>query len=95
MLILLYIKDHEVKDIEYFKAKKDTKKFKKGQVVWVTRNEANHLNIVSKWRGKGRTVEGTMSKFDSMYVNYNPIIGCNGILTMSVTDIFWNRIHNH
>ncbi len=87
--------NYAMEKIEFFKAKVDTKKFKKGQTVWITRNEANHINIVSKWRGKGRYVEATLAKWDSKYEGYNRIIGDEGIKTMEVEESFANRINNY
>lgn len=84
-----------MKVIKYFKAKVDTKKFKKNQKVWVTIECGNHLHITSKWRGKGRWVSGIMAKFDSSYENLSRIIGNGGIKEMEVTDDFYNRVINY
>lgn len=49
--------------IKYFKATRDTKRFKKKQKVWVTLDCANHLYVRFKYRGNGRYVNGVCDKF--------------------------------
>lgn len=81
-----------MKTVKYFKAQVNTKKFKKGQVVWVTIEQGNHLYIISRWRGKGRYMSGMMAKWDSSYRNFSSIIGNSGIKEMDVTEEFYNRV---
>lgn len=78
--------------VKYFKVRQNTKKFKKNQKVWVTRECANHLYIVFRWRGKGRWVSSIISKYDSSYTNLNSAIGNNGIKEMEVTNDFYDRV---
>ena len=51
------------KEVQYFKALKQTKRFNKNQKVWIRHNYANNLEIRFKWRGKGRYVNGDIDKF--------------------------------
>lgn len=48
--------------LRFFKAQKQTKRFRKNQKVWVVHDFSNHLHIRFKWRGKGRYVIGIISK---------------------------------
>jgi hypothetical protein len=48
--------------VQYFKATRDTHRFRKNQKVWIDVNHANHLTIRFRWRGSGRTVMGTIDK---------------------------------
>ena len=52
--------------IEYFKAQKQTHRFRKNQNVWIQFNYANYLDIYFRWRGKGRYVRGTIDKFHTV-----------------------------
>lgn len=81
-----------MKIIKYFKAKVNTKKFRKNQKVWITLELGNHLYIISRWRGKGRYVSGVIAKWDSSYNNLSRIIGDGGIKEMEVTNDFYTRI---
>ena len=49
--------------VQMFKAQKQSRRFRKNQKVWISNMYANHLAIRFKWRGKGRFVSGTISKF--------------------------------
>lgn len=69
--------------LEYFKALRGNKRFRKNQRVWLTLNCANHLYICFKWRGNGRYVRGVIDKFSS-------IVG--EIKTIEVADKFAARI---
>ena len=63
---LLYVfKFNNMKKIQYFKALKNTKRFRKNQKVWVCIRHANHLEVYSKWRGKGRYTYSTLDRWDS------------------------------
>lgn len=46
-----------------FKAQRQTNRFRKNQKVWVRRRFGNHLEIRFKYRGKGRYVNGVISRF--------------------------------
>ena len=54
-----------MKKIQYFKALKNTKRFRKNQKVWVCIRQANYLEVYSKWRGKGRYTYSTVDKWYS------------------------------
>ena len=63
---LLYVfKFNNMKKIQYFKALKNTKRFRKNQKVWVCIRDANYLEVYSKWRGKGRYNYSTLDRWDS------------------------------
>lgn len=50
--------------IQMFKAKRQTNRFNENQKVFIRNNYANHLDVVYKYRGKGRRyVTGTCDKF--------------------------------
>ena len=49
--------------VQMFKATRHTHRFRKNQKVWIKHMHANHLDIRHKWKGKGRMVNGTISKF--------------------------------
>jgi hypothetical protein len=51
----------EMVAVKYFRATKDTKRFKKNQKVWIVAEGANHCYIKYKYRGKGRYVNGEIS----------------------------------
>ncbi len=77
--------------IEVFKAKIDTRRFRRNQKVWVVCNLANHIHIRFKWKGKGRYVSGIIRKFDSKYDNYSNVIGNDGIKKIEVSKEFAKR----
>ena len=71
--------------VQYFKAQKQTRRFKKNQKVWIELHCANHLYIWFKWRGRGRYVSGVVDKFAK----------CVGeIKEIEVNDDFAKRITN-
>jgi len=72
-----------MREVQYFKAAKQTHRFNENQKVWVRCNLANHLEIWFKFRGKGRYVTGTADKF-ALYVGE--------IKTIKVDDDFADRI---
>lgn len=80
--------------VKYFKAKINTKRFRKGQKVWVRHEYANHLEVWSKWRNSGRYTQSTLDKWDwsNKDVNWNKVIGENGLSEMEVDDAFAERI---
>lgn len=80
--------------VQYFKAKKDTKRFRKNQKVWIRKRYANHLEVWSKWRGKGRYTQSTLDKWDwsSKDINWNEVIGEEGLKEMEVSQSFFNNI---
>ena len=82
--------------VKYFKAKKNTKRFKKGQKVWIRHEYANHLQVFSKWLGSGRYTESTLDKWDwsSKKINWNELIGDDGLSEMEVDDKFGKKIIN-
>lgn len=67
------------REIEYFEADQSPR-FKQGQKVWIESNQANHLQVFYKYRGKGRYVSGLISK------------GGINIKKMNITQQFYNRI---
>lgn len=70
--------------VQYFRAAKQTHRFRQNQKVWIRANFANHLWVWFKWRGSGRYVSGTLDKFDK----------CVGeIKTIEVEDDFAKRIY--
>lgn len=72
--------------VEYFRAQKQTHRFRKNQKVWISYNYDNHLDIYFRWRGKGRYVRGTMSK------DQDSVIG--EIKSIEVSEEFAKRIIN-
>jgi len=80
--------------IQYFNAKKNTKRFKKGQKVWIRHRYANHLAIWSKWLGKGRYTHSMLDKWDwsSKSIEWNEVIGEEGLLEMEVREEFGKRV---
>ena len=50
--------------VKMFRAKKQTKRFKKNQKIWVIYDSANHAFIRFKWRGNGRYVNRVIDKWD-------------------------------
>jgi len=69
--------------VQYFKAKEESNRYNKGQMVWISFNFANHLHTYHKWRGSGRYVYGVIDKF-------SPLVG--EIKTIDVGDDFAKRI---
>lgn len=49
--------------VKYFKATKNTNRFRQNQNVWITSEFANHLYIRFKYRANGRYVNGIADKF--------------------------------
>ncbi|RLD85288.1 MAG: hypothetical protein DRJ07_03380 [Bacteroidetes bacterium] len=72
-----------MKDIQYFKSKKHTHRFRKNQKVWIRYANANHLELFFKFKGKGRWIKGICDKF-ALWVGE--------IKTISVEDKFANFI---
>lgn len=75
-----------MKKIQYFKSLKDTKRFRKNQKVWICIRQANHLEIYSKWRGKGRYTYSTLDRWDSSIVGE--------LKEIEVTDKFYKKVMN-
>ena len=71
--------------VEYFRARKQTHRFRKNQKVWISHNFANHLAIFFRWRGAGRYVRGKMDKFQ-------PAIDLDDIREIEVSDSFMDRL---
>lgn len=81
--------------VKMFKAKKQTKRFRKNQKVWVIHDFGNHAYIRFKWRGNGRYVNGVIDKWNwTKKANYNTVIGENGFKEIEVSDEFGNRLLN-
>ena len=80
--------------IQYFNAKKTTKRFREGQKVWVRYRYANHLEIWSKWLGRGRYTQSTLDRWDwsNKLIECNEVIGEEGLLEMEVDDEFGKRV---
>lgn len=76
-----------MKNLEYFKTKKDTKRFRKNQKVWVSRRFGNFIEIFHKWRGNGRYVCSTLCTWNKYGQN---LIG--EIKEILVTDSFYNFV---
>jgi hypothetical protein len=49
--------------VQYFKATRDTHRFRANQKVWIRMAYANSLEVWFKWRGSGRYVSGTADRF--------------------------------
>ena len=71
-------------NVKYFKSKKQTKRFRENQKVWIRYEYGNHLQLFFKWRGNGRWVTGICDKFA-------PFVG--EIKTIDVDESFAKRIH--
>jgi hypothetical protein len=69
--------------VEFFIATKESKRFKKGQKVWIRYNYGNHLDIWFRWRKKGRYIQGTIDKL-------SPCVG--KIQSIEVNDFLANRV---
>jgi len=79
--------------IKMFKAKKQTKRFRENQKVWVTKELDNHAIIRFKYRGHGRYVSGIISIFDLRgKANYNTVIGECGFTEIMVQKKFKDRL---
>lgn len=72
-----------MKDVQMFKAARETNRFNKNQKVWIRLQCANHSIIWFKWRGAGRYVKGVISNEDK---------SIGEIETISVPDDFADRI---
>ena len=72
-----------MREVQYFKATKQTNRFNKNQKVWIKLNMANCLMVWFKYRGKGRYVSGMCDKLA-------PYVG--EIKTIEVDDSFAERI---
>jgi hypothetical protein len=70
--------------VQYFKAQKQTNRFRQNQRVWVRADCGNHLKLFFRWRGSGRYVSGVEDKF-------SPVVG--EIKTIEVDESFANRIN--
>jgi len=81
-------------EVQYFKAQKDTKRFKKGQKVWIRYRDANCLQVWSKWRGSGRYTQSTITRWDwsNKNIECNEVIGEQGLSSMEVDEEFGKRI---
>jgi hypothetical protein len=44
--------------VKYFKAPKDTHRFRGNQIVWIVSRHQNYVDIKFKWRGSGRYTKG-------------------------------------
>ena len=73
-----------MRKIQYFKAQKDTKRFRKNQKVWVCWRLNNHLEIYSKWRGSGRYTYSTIDRWDNKAVGE--------LKEIEVTDEFYKKV---
>jgi hypothetical protein len=69
--------------VKMFKAKKQTKRFRKNQIVWVLEDFAHYAIIWHQWQGKGRYVLSKIAKFNNK--GWNSIIGDNGFKEIAVT----------
>ena len=80
--------------VKYFKAKENTKRFKKGQKVWVVVEYENYLRVLSKWHGSGRYTYSILDKWDwsKNKINWNTIIGEDGLNEMEVQEKFIKKI---
>lgn len=54
-----------MREIQYFKAARQTPRFRKNQTVWIRQMFANHIWIRFKFRGRGRYVNGTIGKLST------------------------------
>ena len=55
-----------MKEVQYFKAAKNTHRFNANQKVWIALNCANHMRIWFRWRGRGRYVSGVIDKWSGV-----------------------------
>jgi len=68
--------------IKYFRALRDTHRFRKNQKVWIRTWHHNHYDIRFKFRGKGRYISGIID-------NSSPAVG--EIKEIEVEDGFAKR----
>ena len=71
-------------EVQYYKARKRTRRFNSNQKVWVSYSHANHLNIYYRFRGNGRYVRGSIGRWSE------PV---GELKTIEVDDEFAKRIH--
>jgi hypothetical protein len=68
--------------VKMFKARKQTKRFRRNQIVWVLEDFAHHAILWHKWQGKGGYVLSTIGKFNNK--GWNPIIGEDGFKEIDI-----------
>ena len=49
--------------VKYFKAIKQTHRFRENQKVWIRHEHSNHLDIFYKFRGYGKWVHGVCDRW--------------------------------
>ena len=67
----------------YFKAAKNTKRFRQNQKVWIRSARGNHLIIRFKYKGCSRYVNGVIDLYSSVIDSFKKI---------EVEDSFFKRI---
>jgi hypothetical protein len=77
--------------VKMFKAKKQTKRFRKNQIIWVLHDFANHAILWHKWQGKGRYVLTTIAKFATSE-NWNFNIGNDGFKEIEIDELQYKSI---
>lgn len=70
-------------EVEFFISQKESRRFKKGQKIWIRNNCTNYLDIWFKWRKKGRYVQGRIDKL-------SPCVGT--IRSIEVNEKLFNRV---
>jgi len=70
--------------VKYFKATKQTHRFRENQKVWVRYEHANHTDIFYKFRGNGRWVCGVCDRW---------AVFIGDIKEIDVEDSFADKIH--
>ncbi len=79
--------------VEMFKSKISSKKFRENQKVWISHNAGNFLMIYFKWRGKGRYVRQSMSKWNNNHSDWHKAIGEEGLKQIEVSEEFKKKIY--
>ena len=80
--------------IKIFRAGKNTNRFKKNQKVWVILDCKHHAFIKFRYRGCGRYVEGTISKWQNSSAGskWNNTIGEGGFSEKDIDVLFARRL---
>ena len=74
-----------LKTISYFKALKETRRFRKNQKVWIVHEYGNFCIIKFRYRGSGRYVSGILNKENQTVANAT-------FKEITVHEDFYNKI---
>ena len=74
-----------LKTISYFKALKETRRFRKNQKVWIVHEYGNFCIIKFRYRGSGRYVSGILNKENQTVANAT-------FKQITVHEDFYNKI---